>query len=182
MRLLRLWRSGLLRVPASARKPVQLSNYKRSPRLPLQLWEGLKVSGPKIGLSRRNSFDISKAENQSGMCEFDPSHGSQPFPRSARLPERRENGPEIPAFRALASSLGSRCVRLESEIASGLVREYSRFPETVGGDWFDHSGEIGNENDLFLARRSERNRLKRPTREAADNRARELKDLGWLSR
>ena len=41
--------------------------------------------------SRRNSLDISKAETQSGMSEFDPSQGSQPvrvrpgFPRNARM-------------------------------------------------------------------------------------------------
>jgi hypothetical protein len=34
------------------------------------------------------------------MCEFDPSQVSHPFMCSARLPKRRENGPEIRAFAA----------------------------------------------------------------------------------
>jgi hypothetical protein len=37
-------------------------------------------------------------------------------------------------------SLGSRFAELETESAkvSGLFREYSRFGETIAGDWFDH--------------------------------------------
>src|SRR5258708_2008376 len=37
---------------------------------------------------------------QLGMWEFDPSQVSQPLVRSATLSKKRENGPEIRAFRA----------------------------------------------------------------------------------
>ena len=37
---------------------------------------------------------------RAGMREFDPFHSSQAFRPSEILPRRRENGPEIPAFRA----------------------------------------------------------------------------------
>ena len=33
---------------------------------------------------------------------------------------------------------GSSILRWKSPKVSGLVREYSRFAETIGGDWFDH--------------------------------------------
>ena len=57
-----------------------------------------KVSNPKFREKRGNSSDISMGISQSGMCKFESSQVSQPFLRSARLPERRENGPEIRAF------------------------------------------------------------------------------------
>jgi hypothetical protein len=58
--------------------------------------------------------------------------------RLAELPNERENEPEIPAFRALISSQDSQFAGLEVEIAENLVRRYSRFAETIGGDRFDH--------------------------------------------
>jgi hypothetical protein len=40
--------------------------------------------------------------------------------------------------------------RRKSAKVSGLDREYSRFAETIGGDWFDHDcyGEVGPEQEL----------------------------------
>jgi hypothetical protein len=61
-----------------------------------------KVSNPKFRGKRGNSPDISKGISQSGMCRFESSEVSQPFLCSAGLPKRRENGPEIRAFRARA--------------------------------------------------------------------------------
>src|ERR1700733_11843458 len=46
-----------------------------------------------------NSSDISKGIPQLGMCKFESSQVSQAVRRSARLPKKREIGPEIPAFR-----------------------------------------------------------------------------------
>jgi hypothetical protein len=60
---------------------------------------------------------------QPGIWEFESSKVSHPFVRAARLPKRRENGPEIPAFCAN--------LRWKSPKVSGLVREYSRFAETT---------------------------------------------------
>jgi hypothetical protein len=65
----------------------------------------------------------------------------------ARLPKKREDGPEMPAFRAFdfVSGLPSPNLRWRSPKVSGLVREYSRFAETIGGDWFDHDCRLGSE-------------------------------------
>jgi hypothetical protein len=54
--------------------------------------------------------------------------------------KNRDNGPEIRAFTYSTSSPDSRFADLEVEIAESLrlVRDYSRFAETIGGDWFDH--------------------------------------------
>ena len=54
------------------------------------------------------------------MCEFDPSQVSHPFMRSARLPKRRENGPEIPAFRSFGFISGLQFAEPEVEIAESL--------------------------------------------------------------
>src|SRR6266480_4080077 len=59
--------------------------------------------------------------------------------RSARLAKKRENGPEIPAFRAF-------------DFVSGLICEYSRFAETIGGDWFDHDCRPKTAVDFALLR------------------------------
>jgi hypothetical protein len=55
----------------------QLSISRAVSRLPLPLWKGRKVSRGENRASRRNSLDISKADIQLGMSEFDPSQGSQ---------------------------------------------------------------------------------------------------------
>jgi hypothetical protein len=62
---------------------------------------------------------------------------SHPFPRLAKLPKRRENGPEIPAFRAFgfvfrlptSPILGRQLPKVSSH-----DRENSRFAEAAGGD------------------------------------------------
>jgi hypothetical protein len=74
------------------------------------------------------------------MRRFESSRPSQAFVRFARLPRRRENRPEIPAFRAFdfrLGTVGSAISRRKSLKVSGHVREYSRFAETIGGDRFD---------------------------------------------
>jgi hypothetical protein len=87
-----------------------------------------------------NSPDISKGIFELGMCEFESSQVSQAFQRSAKLPKRRENGPEIQAFRAFAFVSGlSVCGS-----GGGNRRKSPAFPanipvlETMGGDRFDH--------------------------------------------
>jgi hypothetical protein len=83
---------------------------------------------------------------QLAISKFESSRPSHPFPRSARLPKRRENGPEIRAFCAFAFVSGlpaSPTLRSNSPKVSGLVREYSRFAETIGGDGFDHDCRPG---------------------------------------
>jgi len=42
-----------------------------------------------------------QADFDSAIRRFDPSRPSHPFMRSARLPKKPENGPEIRAFRSL---------------------------------------------------------------------------------
>jgi hypothetical protein len=61
-----------------------------------------KSPGLETRLSRRNSLEISKAETQSGMCEFDPSQGSHPVTQFVADYNLRATGPEFRAFRALA--------------------------------------------------------------------------------
>jgi hypothetical protein len=60
--------------------------------------------------------------------------------RSAGLLKKCENAPEIRLFAHSISSPGFQFDDLEwkSPKISGLVREYSRFAETNGGDWYDH--------------------------------------------
>jgi len=57
--------------------------------------------------------------------------------RLARLPESRQNGPEIRGFRAGDWSLDTRFAELEVEIGTRSFRQYSRFAETIGGDRSD---------------------------------------------
>ena len=68
----------------------------------------------------RNLPDISKGLFPLGICESDPWKVSQPFPRSVRLPKRRENGAEIPAFAHSRATLDLRLVKFEGEIAERL--------------------------------------------------------------
>jgi len=65
---------------------------------------------------------------RTGNWQFDTCRPSHAFQRSARLPKRPENGPEIPAFRAFALVSRLRFAELEAEIAENL-RPFSRiFP------------------------------------------------------
>jgi hypothetical protein len=85
----------------------------------------------------RNSLDISKAQIQSGMSEFDPSQGSQPLQGSGDPLANHEKGPPMAGFRAPAISLhlpDRRFGRAKSRKVSGRSREYSRFRETEVGD------------------------------------------------
>jgi hypothetical protein len=59
-----------------------------------------KVSAPGFGGKCGNSPDISKGIHQLGMCKFESSQVSQPFPRSARRPRKCKIRPEMPAFGA----------------------------------------------------------------------------------
>jgi hypothetical protein len=75
------------------------------------------------------------------MSQFDPSQGSQALMRPAGLHERCADLPEIRAFRTFDFVSGRPVCRIrggKSAKVSGLVRKYSRFAETNGGDWFDH--------------------------------------------
>ena len=60
----------------------------------LELLERLFSLFSKCDLKSLNN----QADFDSAIRRFDPSRPSHPFLRSARLPKRRENGPEIPAF------------------------------------------------------------------------------------
>jgi hypothetical protein len=84
------------------------------------------------------SPDNSKGIFQSGMCKFESFQVSQAFVRFPWLPKPREDRPEIRAFRVSFSSLYSwfSDLKAKSPKVSGLVREYSRFAETVGRDRF----------------------------------------------
>ena len=64
-----------------------------------------KSPGVETGLSRRNCLDISKAETQSVMSEFDPSQGSHPVLRPGEVYNLRLTCPEIPAFHAFDFAL-----------------------------------------------------------------------------
>jgi hypothetical protein len=55
----------------------------------------------EIGFLRRNSLYNSKAKIHLGMCEFDPSQGSQAVLRLAIVCNLRLTSPKIPAFLAL---------------------------------------------------------------------------------
>jgi hypothetical protein len=90
-------------------------------------------SGQSVGASPSGKA----VDFDSTMRRFEPSRPSQPFRRSARLPKKSENGPEMPAFRAfdLVSRLRNRqSLGRQSAKVSGHTPEYSRFAETVGGD------------------------------------------------
>jgi hypothetical protein len=52
-------------------------------------------SATPLGQAGASDFEIA-------ISRFDSFRPSHPFPRSARLPKRRENGPEILAFRSFA--------------------------------------------------------------------------------
>ena len=60
--------------------------------------------------------------------------------RSAGFPRETREWFGSPGIRAFGSSPDSRFVDFELNLpkVSGLVREYSRFAETIGGGWFDH--------------------------------------------
>ena len=54
-------------------------------------------------------------------------------------------------------------LRWKSPKVSGLLREYSRFAETIGGDWFDHdcrptlaAEKLADLHDTHLARETVR--------------------------
>jgi hypothetical protein len=76
----------------------------------------------------------------SAIRRFDPSRPSQPVRRSARLPEKRETGPRMPALPAfdfvstlpIPQSQGRQLAKV-----SGQVCRYSRLARTVGGDGGD---------------------------------------------
>jgi hypothetical protein len=75
-----------------------------------------------------NSCDISKGFLHSGMWKFDPSEVSHPLLRSARLPKRRENGPEIRAFANSSSSLNAGSAEVKADIAESLRPSPQIFP------------------------------------------------------
>jgi hypothetical protein len=62
------------------------------------------------------------------ILQFEFSRLSHAVLRAAKLRKKRENGPEIPAFRVFGFVSGVRLAELkvESPKVSGLLREYSR--------------------------------------------------------
>jgi uncharacterized protein (DUF2336 family) len=62
----------------------------------LELLESVLAVFSKCALKSLNN----QADFDSAIRRFDPSRPSQPLERSTRLPEKRENRPEIRAFRA----------------------------------------------------------------------------------
>jgi hypothetical protein len=77
---------------------------------------------------------------RAGMREFDPFHSSHAFLRSASLPRRRENGPEIPAFCAFVLVSGVPVCRTRGGNRRKSPAVSANIPvlgETIGGDRFD---------------------------------------------
>ena len=79
-----------------------------------------KSPGMKTRLSRRNSLDISKAGKQSGMWEFDPSHGSHAVLLLVTVYNLRLTGPEMRAFRALSLVSRLPAPNLRAQMAESL--------------------------------------------------------------
>ena len=87
---------------------------------------------------RRVDSTIFQWVSRSFWARFVSSRLSQPFLHSAELPERRGNGSK---YRLFAHSIrlrtpGSPILGWKSPKVSGPSREYSRFAETIVGDWF----------------------------------------------
>jgi len=76
----------------------------------------------------------------SAIRRFDSCRSSQPFMRSARFSKKRENGPEIPAFRAFDFVSGLPVPDFEVEIAESLwtCRRIFPFCGDYRGDGLDH--------------------------------------------
>ena len=58
-----------------------------------------------------------------------------------QAPEETREWPGNPGLLRIRSRLRTPCstaLRRKSLKVSGLVRKYSRFAETIGGDWFDY--------------------------------------------
>lgn len=70
-------------------------------------------SAPSLGQARASYF-------QFAISRFESSRPNHPFMRSARLPNKRESGPEIPALREFASSPDSQFADFEVEVAESL--------------------------------------------------------------
>ena len=87
---------------AKRRRDCSASRVLRRMRIEYAQLTAAKVSNLKFRGRSGNSLDISKGISQSAMCKFESSQVSHAFLRLARIPERRENGPEIRAFRAFA--------------------------------------------------------------------------------
>lgn len=85
-----------------------------------------KVSSRNFHENVKNSPDISKGFCRTGISRFESFQVSQAFRRSAKLPKKCEIGPEIPAFRALASVsrhpvccfLGTNCRKFPASYAN----------------------------------------------------------------
>jgi hypothetical protein len=76
-----LVRSRLVGVPASVRKLVD-SRFGRTVSKLQFSWEKPEKSlRSKVALSRPNSLEISKADTDLGMSQFDPSQGSHAVTR-----------------------------------------------------------------------------------------------------
>ncbi|MBI5323068.1 hypothetical protein [Bradyrhizobium sp.] len=80
-----------------------------------------------------------------------------PIPAFGQAPQETRAQPANPGFSRIQVclwTLGSLDMRRKSPKVSGLVREYSRFAETIGGDRFDpdcrpSGGQVGlRENPL----------------------------------
>jgi hypothetical protein len=87
-----------------------------------------KVSNPGFRGKAGIPPDISKGISQSGMCEFESSEVSQALGRSARLPKKREIGPEMPAYARSISSPNSQFGNLGAPIAESLQPRPRIFP------------------------------------------------------
>src|SRR5258708_6012340 len=69
-----------------------------------------------FGQNSGNSVDISKVFFEIVIWKFESSQVSQPLQRSAKIPRKSENGPEIPAFRTF--DFVSRLPNLQSQSAN----------------------------------------------------------------
>jgi hypothetical protein len=73
------------------------------------------------------------------LTEYPPAPATQSCLRpGAQQTRERAGNPGFSRIRFRLRTPGSPKLRCKSPKVSGRVRKYSRFAETIGGDWFDH--------------------------------------------
>ena len=88
-----------------------------------------------------DSRDISKGVFSFGNVQVRSLRGQPATPAFGQAPQEPRQWAGNPGFSRIRLRLrtpGSPTLRWKSPKVSGLVRDYSRFAETIGGDWFDH--------------------------------------------
>ena len=139
-----------------------VAGLARYAELPADLGHGFPFQKPgdkaKALLHYRTRFPrhLHLPQNKSGMCNPCVRYVLSPMSRAApcfRLDSPRDAGMgrKTPGFSRIRFRLWTPCLpnlRWKSPKVSGLVREYSRFAETIGGDWFDQTAARGRHPDF----------------------------------